>query len=87
MTNIQKQVTHLPSALATCGFRLPNSGYGEVVQLDVLNNLIQQSICHGIKICKCIRLEEEKGESIGRSYGLYIKEFSFIKQHIFWKGV
>ena len=80
MTNTQKQVTHLPSALATCDFLLPNSGYGEVVQLDVLNNLIQQSICHGIKICKCIHLKEEKG--VGEIMD------SLIKQHdIFWKGV
>lgn len=56
MANTQKHVTHLPSALATCGFLLPNSGYGEVVQLDVLNDFIQQSICHGIKICKCVHL-------------------------------
>lgn len=36
-----RNVTPLPPALTTCDFLLPNSGYGEVVQLDVLNDFIQ----------------------------------------------
>ena len=28
----------------------------------MLNDLIQQAICHGIKVCKCVHLEEERGD-------------------------
>lgn len=35
---------------------LPYSGYGEVIQLNMLNNFIQQSVSHCIKISKSISL-------------------------------
>lgn len=64
-----KNVPPLPPAFTTCGFLLPNSGYGEVVQLNVLNDFIQQPIRHGIKICKCVHLEEERGTGVGYGCG------------------
>lgn len=56
--NTQKRLPSSPS-INYLWFPLPNSGYGEVVQLDVLNDFIQQPIRHGIKICKCVHLEGE----------------------------
>lgn len=38
----------------------PDPVDGEVIQLDVLNYLIQKSVSHGVKICKCVRLQTQK---------------------------
>lgn len=34
----------------------PYPRYGEIVQLDVLDDLIQQPVSHGVKICKRVAL-------------------------------
>ena len=34
----------------------PHSANGEVVELDVLNDLVQQSVSHGVEICKRVGL-------------------------------
>lgn len=40
----------------------PNPAYGEVVQLDMLNDLIQQPVRHGVEICKRVSLRESERE-------------------------
>lgn len=37
----------------------PEPPDGEVVQLDMLNDLIQQPVRHGVKICKRVALQKE----------------------------
>ena len=35
----------------------PYPAYGEIVQLDMLNDFIQQPVCHGVEICKRVGLQ------------------------------
>lgn len=42
----------------------PYPANGEIVELDMLNDLIQQPVCHSIKVCKRVYLQ---GETAGSS--------------------
>lgn len=45
---------------------VPDSMDSEVIQLDVLNNLIQKSVSHGVKICKRVCLEKTRWRNVNR---------------------
>lgn len=38
----------------------PYPANGEVVELDVLNDLVQQSVSHGVEICKRVGLQRNR---------------------------
>lgn len=37
----------------------PDPAYGEIVELDVLNDFIQQPVRHGVEVCKRVGLREK----------------------------
>ena len=45
----------------------PYPADGEIVQLDMLNDLIQQPVCHGVEICKSVGLQKGNGREKQRS--------------------
>lgn len=44
----------------------PYPAYGEIVQLDVLNDFIQQPVRHGVEIRKRVGLQGDGREKLGR---------------------
>lgn len=51
------------------GFLLPDPGDGEVVQLDVLDDLVQQPVRHGVEVRERVRLEGGRGDGLGPRRG------------------
>lgn len=47
----------------------PYPANGEVVELDVLNDLVQQSVSHGVEICKCVGLQRNRQKENVESAG------------------
>lgn len=45
----------------------PDPANGEVIQLDVLNDLVQQSVSHGVKICKRVGLQKTRQKNEERA--------------------
>lgn len=51
----------------------PYPANGEIVQLDVLNDLIQQPVCHGVKICKRVGLQRKKKKNSSQHFTKSLK--------------
>lgn len=47
----------------------PYPANGEVVELDVLNDLVQQSVSHGVEICKRVGLQRNRQKENVESAG------------------
>lgn len=55
-----------PAPAPTPGAPSPDPGHGQVVELDVLDDLIQQPVRHGVEVCKCVRLRGTEAPGSGR---------------------